>query len=578
MAKEKRRNWLDKISRWILDALPQEKATAPQPAQQRAAAPSSPTQQQPSQLPRAPAPLKPASPKAREVQRPIAPLPEWSLQEQSPPHQPVAADAPSSAPQPPVPGGKPINQAWKAFELAWAAAGLSDHYFLKQEELHQTLAVLDRSFEEELIEWLFQLCTKPEALKDLAGIIERGQVKPTDNIDAIRAFAYVSVAISSNPRLSPSTLSFDRKPTRKELKPGLQLDAEEQLEPPSHTPTAKIQESEITLKGTTESEQVPVLSIHPKGTSRQTKQGDTKPIGNISLEALELSIRSYNCLKRADLHTLLDLAGETEESLMDIKNFGQKSANEVRQALESRGLSLPFTPDDLLGHRPSNGTDRDQISESKKRNEEDLKTLGLSTGSFGLSTRSLNSLYRGGIANIPHLLQHTESDLLAFPNLGSTAIQEIKAVLAACGLSLMDERSKWQAETSADLEQHYVEDDLEKSWRNFRELIERDICLTNLDFEQLVLFCAGYPNDPAAKHLADILARLNASLELIGETLSHGQGSQTTSIKLGLEALGDWIASQLLQRSSDAALEWVNQINKGFTPSQERNWQVFLLR
>jgi hypothetical protein len=102
-----------------------------------------------------------------------------------------------------VPNGKAINQAWKAFELAWAAAGLSDHYFLKQEELHQTLAVLDRSFEEELIEWLFQLCTKPEALKDLAGIIERGQVKPTDNIDAIRAFAYVSVAVSSRPRQAP---------------------------------------------------------------------------------------------------------------------------------------------------------------------------------------------------------------------------------------------------------------------------------------------------------------------------------------------------------------------------------------
>lgn len=203
MAKEKRRNWLDKISRWILGALPEEKATAQEPSKQRAAAPSSATQQPPSQLPRAAAPLKPASARAREVERPIAPQPGWGLQQPSPPHQPFAADAPSSAPQLPVPGGKAINQAWKAFELAWAAAGLSDHYFLKEEELHQTLAVLDRSFEEELIEWLFQLCTKREALKDLAGIIERGQVKPTDNIDAIRAFAYVSVAVSSRARQVP---------------------------------------------------------------------------------------------------------------------------------------------------------------------------------------------------------------------------------------------------------------------------------------------------------------------------------------------------------------------------------------
>ena len=95
---------------------------------------------------------------------------------------------------------KTVAKAWKAFELAWANAGLSNAYFYQQDDLKQILEQLDRSFEDELIEWLFQLCNKPDALRDLAGIIRRGQVKPTDDIDAIRAFAYVSVAVAPSTR------------------------------------------------------------------------------------------------------------------------------------------------------------------------------------------------------------------------------------------------------------------------------------------------------------------------------------------------------------------------------------------
>jgi len=62
----------------------------------------------------------------------------------------------------------------------------------------------------------------------------------------------------------------------------------------------------------------------------------------IQIEALELSVRAYNCLKRAQIHTIADLLEYTPEDLLEIKNFGQKSADEVIEALQNRfGLTLP---------------------------------------------------------------------------------------------------------------------------------------------------------------------------------------------------------------------------------------------
>jgi len=62
----------------------------------------------------------------------------------------------------------------------------------------------------------------------------------------------------------------------------------------------------------------------------------------IQIEALELSVRAYNCLKRAQIHTIADLLAYTPEDLLEIKNFGQKSADEVIEALQKRfGLTLP---------------------------------------------------------------------------------------------------------------------------------------------------------------------------------------------------------------------------------------------
>jgi DNA-directed RNA polymerase subunit alpha len=79
---------------------------------------------------------------------------------------------------------------------------------------------------------------------------------------------------------------------------------------------------------------------------RGLELGDTAVGGSTSLdldlpiEELDLSERPRNCLKRAQIDTIGQLVERTEDDLLAITNFGQKSLEEVVQKLDERGLSL----------------------------------------------------------------------------------------------------------------------------------------------------------------------------------------------------------------------------------------------
>lgn len=60
----------------------------------------------------------------------------------------------------------------------------------------------------------------------------------------------------------------------------------------------------------------------------------------MSIEELDLSVRSYNCLKRAGINTVEELTRKTEEDMMKVRNLGRKSLEEVKQKLAVLGLSL----------------------------------------------------------------------------------------------------------------------------------------------------------------------------------------------------------------------------------------------
>jgi DNA-directed RNA polymerase subunit alpha len=66
---------------------------------------------------------------------------------------------------------------------------------------------------------------------------------------------------------------------------------------------------------------------------------------NRSVEELELSVRSYNCLKNADIKLIGDLVSRTEAEMLKTKNFGRKSLNEIKDLLSEMGLSLGMSVD-----------------------------------------------------------------------------------------------------------------------------------------------------------------------------------------------------------------------------------------
>jgi len=84
----------------------------------------------------------------------------------------------------------------------------------------------------------------------------------------------------------------------------------------------------------------PLKTIHFKSEEESFLPEGTR-INQILIEELQLSVRAYNCLKRAQIHSVADLLDYSQEDLLEIKNFGQKSAEEVIDALQKRlGINL----------------------------------------------------------------------------------------------------------------------------------------------------------------------------------------------------------------------------------------------
>ena len=72
----------------------------------------------------------------------------------------------------------------------------------------------------------------------------------------------------------------------------------------------------------------------------EREEGLKEKMLEMSIEELDLSVRSYNCLKRAGINTVEDLAGKTEEDMMKVRNLGRKSLEEVLNKMTDLGLSL----------------------------------------------------------------------------------------------------------------------------------------------------------------------------------------------------------------------------------------------
>ncbi|MBQ1511678.1 MAG: DNA-directed RNA polymerase subunit alpha [Selenomonadaceae bacterium] len=80
--------------------------------------------------------------------------------------------------------------------------------------------------------------------------------------------------------------------------------------------------------------------IEEEATFPEEEVDTSSKVLEMTIEDLDLSVRSFNCLKRADINTVADLAEKSEDDMMKVRNLGRKSLEEVKKKLEELGLSL----------------------------------------------------------------------------------------------------------------------------------------------------------------------------------------------------------------------------------------------
>ncbi len=88
------------------------------------------------------------------------------------------------------------------------------------------------------------------------------------------------------------------------------------------------------------------LNVEAEGIEIGPANGDGALASDLALpiEELDLTVRSYNCLKREGIHSVGELVGRSEADLLDIRNFGAKSIDEVKDKLAEMGLALKDSP------------------------------------------------------------------------------------------------------------------------------------------------------------------------------------------------------------------------------------------
>jgi DNA-directed RNA polymerase subunit alpha len=88
------------------------------------------------------------------------------------------------------------------------------------------------------------------------------------------------------------------------------------------------------------------LNVEAEGIDMGPSPTDAALAADLALpiEDLDLTVRSYNCLKREGIHTVGELVGRSEADLLDIRNFGAKSIDEVKAKLVDMGLQLKDSP------------------------------------------------------------------------------------------------------------------------------------------------------------------------------------------------------------------------------------------
>ena len=157
----------------------------------------------------------------------------------------------------------------------------------------------------------------------------------------------------------------------------------------------------------------------------------------------ELSVRARNCLINMDIRTLGDLVSHSEPELLEFKNFGETSLNEIKRVLHAKGLRLGMRREDGSFIIPDEfdsdgGFDPEKdLAWLGKLSDDQRDALDLQISTLNLSVRCHRALVeRLNLQRVSDVLRFSEEDLLSMPNFGITSLNELASKLNELGLHL----------------------------------------------------------------------------------------------------------------------------------------------
>ncbi len=159
----------------------------------------------------------------------------------------------------------------------------------------------------------------------------------------------------------------------------------------------------------------------------QSKNRELNTRLNQSITEIELSVRSRKCMEGLGVKTLRDLCKLTEKDLLDTKNFGDTSLDEIKELLAQKGLKLGMCAPDKQRVDPY---------ETAQLSPEEQTTLNQLVSVLNLSVRARKCMGRLKIVTLGDLVRHSADELLECKNFGSTSLQEIREKLAPMNLKL----------------------------------------------------------------------------------------------------------------------------------------------
>ena len=245
-----------------------------------------------------------------------------------------------------------VERAFKIFLLSWEDEGFSSRYFLNANDAKVMLGTLDIQFREELKAWLFKSSNQVEIIHDIEKIISRRRSDDIDNINSLRAYAYISVLLNKNQFYLKKEKEEVKKEDKKEepFEEFSEILKKENIHPFfTDREVEKEQHKDFkneeyidknNSKNFIEDREIIFNEIiQPQKKSDQNNSGLSK---NIPLSNLNLRLTTYNSLKRVNKEYISDLAGMNENDFLALRGFGQNRFEDLKNALKRVGIQIPF--------------------------------------------------------------------------------------------------------------------------------------------------------------------------------------------------------------------------------------------